>query len=117
MKQGTRSITFKSPVSGTVKDINEPVNRDLESLEFTSYEGNWICEIDAKELDSEIKQLKIGNAAVNFYQDDIEHLQELKKKSKTGKDEEQSNGHLYIGEMEKLDDVNWKKYSEEFFEK
>ena len=117
IKQGTRSITFKSPVSGTVKEINEPVNRDLESLEFTSYEGNWICEIDAKELDSEIKQLKIGNAAVNYYQDDIEHLQELKKKIKTGKEEDQTNGHLYIGEMEKLDDVNWKKYSEEFFEK
>jgi len=117
IKQGTRIITFKSPVTGTVKVINELVNRDLDSFEFSPYEGNWICEIDAEELDSEIKQLKIGKAAVNFYEDDIEHLQELKMKIKTGKDEDEANGHLYIGEMEKLDDVSWKRYSEEFFEK
>jgi DNA-binding response OmpR family regulator len=115
IKQGTRIITFKSPVTGTVKVINELVNRDLESFEFSPYEGNWICEIDAEELDSEIKQLKIGKAAVNFYEADIEHLQDLKMKIKTGKDE--ANGQLYIGEMEKLDDVSWKRYSEEFFEK
>ena len=117
IKQGTRIITFKSPVTGTVKVINELVNRDLESFEFSPYEGNWICEIDAEELDSEIKQLKIGKAAVNFYEADIEHLQDLKMKIKTGKDEDEANGQLYIGEMEKLDDVSWKRYSEEFFEK
>jgi CheY-like chemotaxis protein len=117
LKQGTRSIIFISPVSGTVREINEPVNRDLKSFEISSYERNWICEIDAVELDSEIKELNIGKAAVNFYQEDIEHLQDLKKKIKTGKDEDQTDPHLYIGEMEKLDDVNWKKYSEEFFEK
>jgi len=117
IKQGTRSITFHSPVSGKVKEINEPVNRDLESFEFSSYEGNWICEIDAAELDSEIKQLKIGKEAISFYQKDIENLQDLKRKSTVGKEEDKSNGQLYIGEMEKLDDASWKKYSEEFFEK
>jgi CheY-like chemotaxis protein len=117
IKQETRNITFKSPVSGTVKEINEPVNRDLESFEFSSYEGNWICVIDAEELDTEITQLKIGKAAVNFYQQDIEHLQELKKKTKTDKEEDKTNGEIYIGEMEKLDDASWKRYSEEFFEK
>ena len=33
------------------------------------------------------------------------------------KDEDQTNSYLYIGEMEKLDDVSWNRYSEEFFEK
>jgi CheY-like chemotaxis protein len=117
IKQETRSITFHSPVSGRVKEINKPLINDLESLDHTSYERNWICEIDAEELDTEITQLKIGKAAVNFYQEDIEHLQELKKKIKSGKEEDKTNGGLYIGEMEKLDDVNWKRYSEEFFKK
>ena len=44
-------------------------------------------------------------------------INNLKKKIKTGKDDDQTNGHIYIGEMEKLDDVSWKRYSEEFFEK
>jgi len=117
VKQENRSATFNSPISGKVEKINKLLNTDIESIGITPYVNNWICQIDAEELDSEIPQLKIGKAAVTFYQEDIEHLQALKKKIKTGKDEDKNNGHLYIGEMEKLDDVSWKRYSEEFFEK
>jgi len=117
VKQENRRVIFNSPVSGKVKEIQKPLNTYIESIEFTPYGNNWICQIDAEELDSEIAQLKIGKAAVSFYEEDIEHLQDLKKKIKTGKDEDQTNGQLYIGEMEKLDDVSWKRYSEEFFEK
>ena len=118
VKQGNRTITFRSPVSGTVKEINKPLSNDLESLEYTPYENNWICTIDADELENEIPQLKIGKAAVAFYEENIEQLTELKKKIKTGSDKEiKSNGHIYIGEMENLDDVSWKRYCDEFFEK
>jgi len=117
VKQENRSVTFNSPVSGNVKETNKLLNKDIESIEFSPYENNWICQIDAEELDNEIPQLRIGKAAVTLYQEDIEHLQELKRKTKTGSEEDKSNGQLYIGEMEKLDDVNWKIYSEEFFEK
>ncbi len=117
VKQNNRRVIFNSPVSGKVTEINKVLNTDLESIEFSPYENNWVCQIDAEELDSEIPQLKIGKAAVTFYQEDIEHLQALKKKIKTGSEEDNANGHLYIGEMEMLDDVSWKRYSEEFFEK
>lgn len=117
VKQANRRVSFNSPVSGKVKEINKLLNTDIESFEFSPYENNWICQIDAEELDSEIAQLKIGKAAVTLFQEDIEHLQDLKKKIKTGKDDDQTNAHIYIGEMEKLDDVRWKRYSEEFFEK
>ena len=63
VNQGTRSITFKSPVGGKVKELNKFVNEDTESLDVTTYEQNWICEIDADELDIEIPQQKIGKAA------------------------------------------------------
>ena len=115
IKQGARSITFKSPVSGKVKEINKPLSNDLESLDYTPYEKNWVCSIDAEELDTEIRQLKIGKAAVAFYEEEIERLQGFKKKIKT--DKEESGDNLYVGEMEKTDDVTWKRYSEDFFEK
>ncbi len=117
VKQAGRRAVFNSPVSGKVKEINKLLNSDIESIEFSPYENNWVCQIDAEELDSEIPQLKIGKAAVTFFQEDIERLQTLKKKIKIGSEEDKANGHLYIGEMEKLDDVSWKRYSEEFFEK
>lgn len=117
INQGTRSITFKSPVSGKVKELNKFVNEDTESLDVTTYEQNWICEIDADELDVEIPQLKIGKAAVSFYQDDIDKLKEMKSKLKTGKEEFEPDGVIYTGEMEKLDNISWKRFAETFFEK
>ena len=118
IQQGQRSISFKSPVSGKVKEINKFVNEELEGLNITTYDLNWICEIDAEELDSELTKMKIGKAAVSFYQDDIERLQALKKKTKTAKESVlEPEGAIFSGEMEKLDDVSWKRFAEEFFEK
>jgi CheY-like chemotaxis protein len=118
IEQGTRNISFKSPVSGKVKEINKFINEEIDSLNVTSYDQNWICEIDADELDSEIPSLKIGKSAVSFYQEDIERLQALKKKTKTGKEAElEPEGIIFAGEMEKLDDISWKRFAEEFFEK
>ncbi len=118
INQGQRSISFKSPLSGKVKEINKFINNELDSLNISPYDINWVCEIDADELDSEIPGLKIGKSAVSFYQDDIERLQALKKKTKTGKEAElEPEGIIFAGEMEKLDDINWKRFAEEFFEK
>lgn len=116
--QGQRRISFKSPVSGKVKEINKFINNELDSLEFSPYDKNFICEIDADELDSELPAMKIGKAAVSFYQEEIERLQAIKKKTMTSKEAElEPEGAIFVGEMEKLDDINWKRYSEEFFEK
>jgi CheY-like chemotaxis protein/glycine cleavage system H lipoate-binding protein len=118
IEQGTRNISFKSPVSGKVKEVNKFINEEIDSLNITSYDQNWICEIDADELDSEIPSLKIGKSAVSFYQEDIERLQALKKKTKTSKEGElEPEGVIFAGEMEKLDDISWKRFAEEFFEK
>jgi len=116
--QGQRTISFKSPVSGKVKEVNKFINTEIDSLEFSPYDKNYVCEIDADELDSELQSLKIGKAAVSFYQEDIERLQSLKKKTMTSKEAElEPEGAIFAGEMEKLDDINWKRFAEEFFEK
>lgn len=116
--QGQRTISFKSPISGKVKEINKFINSELDSLETSPYDKNYICEIDADELDSELPAMKIGKAAVSFYQEEIERLQALKKKTMTSKEAQiEPEGAIFVGEMEKLDDINWKRFSEEFFEK
>lgn len=118
VNQGQRSISFKSPVSGKVKEINKFINNELDSLNISPYDINWVCEIDADELDSELPTLKIGKSAVSFYQEDIERLQVLKKKTQTSKEAElEPEGVIFSGEMEKLDDISWKRFAEEFFEK
>ncbi len=120
IRQGNRSITFGSPVSGLVSRVNTVLSKDLEALDITPYDDNWICVIDADNLDNEIKDLKIGNSAVTFYQDDIDHLKDFitavfnAKKEKTTME---MNGEMHLGEMERMDDRNWDKAVAEFFKR
>ena len=76
---------------------------------------NWICKIDAENLDMEIRDLRIGNSAVSFYQEDIEKYQgEIKKLDSEKVDDED---HLFKGELATLDDHNFNKMVAEFFDK
>jgi len=118
IKQGNKTITFNSPISGKVIKINKPLQYDIELLNVTPYDSNWICTIDAEDLDTELKNLKIGKTAVSLYQDDIEHFIDLRKKTlKPVKVGEYENSEIYIGELEGLDEPNWNRVSIELFKK
>lgn len=115
IKQGNRTIQFISPISGQVKSINHELAEDLEALDFTPYEKNWICSIDADKLDSELTQLKIGKNAVTFYQDEIDnYVRHIKEITKT---EMQENFELQWGQIEKLEEKDWYIITGEFFKK
>ena len=87
-------------------------------LNVTPYERNWVCALDAENLDVEIKELQIGKSAVTFYQEDIERFNSLMKdlvKTEKTEGEYVEESQLYIGQLEKLTDVNWEKMVAEFF--
>lgn len=117
IKQGNRALTFKSPVSGKVAQVNTLLENNLNALDRTSYGRNWICALDAENLDNEIKDMHIGKSAVVFFQEDIEKFKnvftDILKSEKKG-DEYIEEG-LSIGQLEKLNDVNWNKIVSEFF--
>lgn len=112
LKQGRRHITFGAPISGSITDINNNLEENLDTLEISPYEHNWICKIDADNLDTEIRELQIGNSAVSFYQEDIEKYQNEIKKIGIKKTDEDS---LFKGELSELDDYNFDKVVSQFF--
>lgn len=117
IKQGSRNITFNSPVSGKVSQINTFLKDNIDALEITPYERNWVCALDAENLDNEIKDMNIGKAAVTFFQTDIEKFRIVMMeavKSEKKSDEYVEDG-LFIGQLEKLNNVNWNKVIAEFF--
>ncbi len=118
IKQDDRSVAFNSPLSGKVIKINTILPTNLEVLDVTSYNTNWICVIDTEDLDSELKTLNIGKSAVTFYQDEIDRFIQLRKNIPV-KDSSQTqrNNELYIGEFEKLDNADWDKMVTELFKK
>jgi glycine cleavage system H lipoate-binding protein len=117
IRQGSRTVTFSSPVSGKVSQVNTLLQDNLDALEITPYERNWVCALDAENLDSEIKEMTIGKSAVAFFQDDIEKFKsmfmELLKSEK--KSDEYYEDGLFVGQLGDLADVNWNKIIAEFF--
>ncbi len=115
IKQGTRSVTFNSPITGKVTKINSPLKNEIESLDITPYDSNWICILDADNLDTEIKNLKIGKTAVTYYQEDIDRLIGIRKKA--GASTAKGYDELQEGEFEKLSDTEFYSMVSEFFKK
>ncbi len=112
IKQGQRTVSFKAPVSGKIIRINTVLNTNLEALDTSPYNSNWICVIDSSDFDSEMKNLQIGKSAVTFYQEELDRFIELRKS--TGKSEDEQ---LYIGEFENFNDSDWEKLASAFFKK
>ncbi len=114
IKQNNRVARFNSPISGVVSKINYELKEDLHSLNYSVYDKNWICSIDADKLETELPQLKIGKNAVDFYQNEIDKFIDemkniLKDNSKTDE--------LVWGELQNLDEKNWYYVTGEFFNK
>jgi CheY-like chemotaxis protein len=114
VKQGNKIVQFYSPVSGQVQSINHDLAEDLDVLDFTPYEKNWVCSIDADKLEVELGELKIGKNAVAFYQEEIDrYLAKMKDLSK----QEVKDNELYWGQLEKLSEKDWYIVTGEFFKK
>ncbi len=115
IKQKNRTIPFIAPVSGVITKINSDLKEDIEKLQFTPYETNWICSIDADNLDNELKDLKIGKSAVTFYHNEIDNYTEsilsIKEKDENIFDKK----GLFESDLSELDDYNWKNITEKFF--
>lgn len=118
VKQGNRSVTFASPVTGKVSQVNTILKDNPAALDITPYEKNWVCALDTENIDDEIKKMYIGKSAVSFYQEDIEKFRSLIidiLKAEKKEDEYMEGGQLYIGHLEKLSNGNWHKIISEFF--
>lgn len=119
IKQGRRTIPFTSPISGRVAKVNTEIIDDIESFDYSPYEKNWICQIDADDLDTELPKLKIGKSAVSLYQDDLDKCKELAKKffKQTEGKPIAEKMELCLGQFESLDDKDFEKVITDFFKR
>ncbi|MBD3223361.1 MAG: response regulator [Caldithrix sp.] len=119
-KQNNTSIPFHAPVSGKVSEINKALLDNPERIQESPYDKNWICKIDASDLDTELSKLKIGQAAVDFYNEDIKSLHDYIKQSVTStKDDADvpADGHVYLGELEALTEKDINAIISDFFKR
>lgn len=116
IKQGERKAAFKSPITGKIHLINSELAENLAWLEKQPYEKGWICSIKPDQLASEIEQLRLGDKAAAWYQQEIKRMRELLAP-------QNGNGHpstiseiaqLVEGQLEEMDERTWSKFAETF---
>jgi CheY-like chemotaxis protein len=116
IRQGERLAIFKSPITGKINSINSELAQNLEWLEKQPYEKGWICSIKPDQLAAELENLKIGEKAATWYQQEIKRVRELLAP-------ESGNGHfdgvaemasLVEGQLEEVDARTWEKFAASF---
>lgn len=62
----------KSPVSGEIVAVNDQLAGDAAIINRSPYKQGWIVRMQPSDLDSELKGLLTGEAAVDAYRERIE---------------------------------------------
>jgi DNA-binding response OmpR family regulator len=71
VKNGDRDIAFPSPLTGRVSRVNHELVYDLELFQQRPYQAGWICTIAADDLTADLRRLRIGADAVDWYQEEV----------------------------------------------
>jgi CheY-like chemotaxis protein/glycine cleavage system H lipoate-binding protein len=118
VRQGRHSIPFLAPVSGRVLEVNTALAKHPEDLDETPYAEHWVCVLDAENLDVEIPSLKIGKAAVTFFEEELERLTALTAKMNRRTPDGTTTpvgGEVYAGLLQDMDDRDYEMIVGEFF--
>ncbi len=99
-RKGTRTAAFRSPISGTVVSVNEDLQGQINLFHARPYETGWICTLEPSDLTGEIKDLKIGGEALNWYQKEIDRFLAMTRQN--------------ASTSQNPEEAAWKSFSEAF---
>jgi CheY-like chemotaxis protein len=77
--RGSRSLTFASPVTGRIATINDRALGDPLRVARKPYEWGWLCGVEPERIGDELRDLRIGAEAVDWYQSEIDRYSAVLK--------------------------------------
>jgi CheY-like chemotaxis protein len=115
LRQGSRSLSVPSPVSGTVATINEGLLDRPGLVRLKPYELGWMCTIVPTNLTSELRDLRIGDDAVEWYKDEIDRCTTMIRKI-VHEEQGIAAAPVHSEETDKfrLDDTAWEEFGRVF---
>jgi glycine cleavage system H lipoate-binding protein len=117
IKQGERVAVFHAPISGKIQTINAELPQHLDWLENHPYEKGWICSIKPEHLAEELGQLKIGEKAAAWYQQEIARLRQLLiPQNGNGHAAAPALGRFVEGQLEEVDEMTWTAFTKTFLQ-
>ncbi len=112
IRQGGRTAEFQAPVSGTIQSVNTELVNNLGWLEKQIYEEGWICSIKPEHLSAELENLKIGEKAAVWYQEEMDRVRRLlAPETRIERPGEATEAvPLVEGQLEEADDAAWRTF-------
>ncbi len=110
IKRGEKTISFPSPVTGTVISVNSTLADHIEYLTMKPYELGWICSVEPENIDEDLKAMKVGANTVSWYEEEIDKLYKLTKDILAKKEDQVRDKK----ETVQIADEIWKLYAETF---
>jgi CheY-like chemotaxis protein/glycine cleavage system H lipoate-binding protein len=80
---GHYSLAIPSPVSGRISGVNQEHAEHPEWLTIKPFELSWMCSIDPSNLAKELLDLRIGQDAIDWYQQELDRYSSLDDKTRT----------------------------------
>ncbi len=122
LKQGSRTLTFLSPVNGKVAGINPTVIESPDVILKDPYLNGWIVMIEPEDLASEVKDMLIGSEASQWLRNEIRRFREFismeAPKFSPAVEPTLADGGLVIkGVLQNVDEKTWEKFEKEFIQK
>ena len=71
VRHGEQEMAFPSPLSGRVSRVNNEAVFNLDLFRQRPYEAGWICCLEPSDLTGDLRRLRIGADAVDWYQDEV----------------------------------------------
>jgi len=112
IKQGSRTVTIPSPISGKIISVNTELIDYVELIKTNPYERGWICCIEPTNLTGDLRSLLIGADAVSWYQKEIDRFREMVKKINHKKQEAETPTEEK--EQKGMSDELWEAFSKSF---
>jgi CheY-like chemotaxis protein len=76
VRRGGRQASFLAPLSGRVTEVNAELSRTPSEASASPYDRGWICLLEPADLSGELGALRIGQAVVEWYHQEIDRLRE-----------------------------------------
>ncbi len=118
--KGNRSLSFASPISGRIVEVNELLRRSPKILESDPYIAGWVAVVEPENLGEEIKTLTIAEDAVRWLRREVSRFRDfiqdhttqlvLAPAGRTMLD----GGIPMCGALEHADLGAWKAFEQEF---
>jgi glycine cleavage system H lipoate-binding protein len=120
LKQGQRTLTISSPVSGKVIQVNHDLQENPAILRNDPYVAGWILLLEPENIDPEIKSLTVGDEVARRLRQEVARFRDFIRTHTTQHAPSElgltmgDGGLPTHGVLESVDANAWSAFEEEF---